>query len=316
MTLGATLELVVTSWKRVAEDVVELELSRPDGGALPPWSPGAHIDLVPAPGTVRQYSLCGDPATADRYRVAVLRQVDGRGGSRLVHDVVVAGSAITVSEPRNHFALDTAPGYVFVAGGIGITPMLPMIRHAVASGTPWRLHYGGRSLATMAYLDELGQLDPTGSAVEIVPQDRSGPLDLDRILATVPPGHLVYGCGPTGLLDALEQRVAATSLRVERFAPRTDVDYGPDLGFDVRLHSTGQQLRVEPGCSLLDVLRDAGADVLASCEEGTCGTCETPVLEGVPDHRDSLLTDAERAACDRMMVCVSRARTDLLVLDL
>jgi ferredoxin-NADP reductase len=302
------LDVVVAARRDVADGVVALDLRDPSGAELPVWRPGAHIDLVLTGGLTRQYSLCGDPADRGTWRIGVLREADGRGGSAFVHDTLAPGAIVAARGPRNHFALEPAPRYLFVAGGIGITPLLPMLHAAEAAGASWRLLYGGRSAASMAFVDEL----PAGP-VELRPQDRHGLLDLDAALADTD-GALVYCCGPGPLLDAVEARCPADRLRIERFAPKEYA--GPGRAFDVELALTGRTLHVPAGRAVLDVLEDAGVDVLSSCREGTCGTCETAVLDGVVDHRDSLLTADERAAHDTMFVCVSRAACPRLVLDL
>jgi ferredoxin-NADP reductase len=314
--MTGTLTVVVEEREALADGVAGLTLRAPDGGPLPPWEPGAHVDLHLPGGMVRQYSLCGDPADAQRWRVAVLREPAGRGGSACVHDKIGVGDELVASAPRNHFALVDAGDYLFVAGGIGITPLLPMIAELGRRGSSWRLVYGGRSRASMAFLDAL---EPLGKAVAVRPQDEFGLLELDELLATPQRGTAIYCCGPEPLLHAVEQRCAAwppDALHVERFTPRAPDPDASDEAFDVELASSGQRVRVPEGVSVLAALEAAGVTVLSSCQEGTCGTCETGVLDGVPDHRDSVLTKAEQQAGDIMMICVSRARTPLLVLDL
>ncbi|QJY48271.1 PDR/VanB family oxidoreductase [Pseudonocardia broussonetiae] len=301
------IELVVDDRSEVADGVVALRLRDPSGADLPAWEPGAHVDLVLEDDLVRQYSLCGDPADRTSWRVAVLREPDGRGGSSFVHDTLRAGDTVRVDGPRNHFALEPAERYVFVAGGIGITPILPMLDAATAAGAQWRLLYGGRTAASMAFADDLRAAH--GDRVELRPQDEHGLLDLDGLDAE---GTLVYCCGPPPLLAAVEERCAAA--RVERFAA-VAVD-GPVGAFEVELASSGTTLAVPADRSVLEVLEDAGVGILSSCREGTCGTCETGVLSGEVDHRDALLTADERAAHDTMFVCVSRAACARLVLDL
>jgi ferredoxin-NADP reductase len=306
------IDVVVAGRDELAEDVVGLTLRAAGGGPLPAWRPGAHIDLRLAGDLVRQYSLCGDPADPGEWRVAVLREPDGRGGSAYVHDRLVEGVRLTADGPRNHFPLDPAPRYLFVAGGIGITPILPMIAAAEAAGAGWRLLYGGRRRSSMAFLPELAGYG--GDRVSVMPQDEHGLLDLDGYLAGRDPGTLVYCCGPEPLLAAMEERCDPDSLRVERFAPKA-VD-GPVTSFEVQLGKGGRVLAVPEDRSILEVLEEAGVAVLSSCQEGTCGTCETGVLDGVPDHRDSILTPKEREAADVMMICVSRSCDARLVLDL
>jgi cytochrome P450/ferredoxin-NADP reductase len=315
-------DLVVESAELVADDVVALTLVDPDGEALPPWTPGAHVDLIMRDGSgdeiVRQYSLCGDPADSRSIRVGVLKAPGSRGGSTFVHERLRPGGTVRVRGPRNHFPLRASPRYLFVGGGIGITPLLPMIVEAEASGADWHLYYGGRSLSSMAFRDELERY---GDKVTLVPQDEAGILDLDAILGTPQPDTLVYSCGPEGLLSAVEQRCATAwpmdALHLERFAAKTtQVPEGGERSFELVLASSGVTLTVPPDRSVFDVIQDAGISVLGSCHEGICGTCEQAVLGGDVDHRDSVLSPSERAAGDAMMICVSRCLSDRLTLDL
>jgi ferredoxin-NADP reductase len=309
-------EARVVTKREVADGVVALTLRGADDRPLPAWEAGAHVDLVLDGAPTRQYSLCGDPADHTAYRLGVLRDPDGRGSSRFVHDRLAVGDALRVRGPRNNFPLAASRRYLFLAGGIGITPLLPMIRAAEAAGADWRLVYGGRRRASMAFLDELAQY---GDRVSVRPQDETGLLDLDGLLGTPEPDTLVYCCGPEALLAAVEQRCAGWprgSLHVERFAPRPQDAAAPNEAFEVVLRRSELTLPVPPARSILSVVEEAGVGVLSSCAEGTCGTCETAVIEGTPDHRDSVLSEEEREANDCMMICVSRARGERLVLDL
>jgi cytochrome P450/ferredoxin-NADP reductase len=299
----------------VAEGVVALTLQRLDGEPLPTWTAGAHVDLIVPGAPTRQYSLCGEPGS-DSYRLGVLRDPDGGGGSLHIHDSLRAGDVVRVRGPRNNFALVDSPRYLFIAGGIGITPILTMIAAAEAASADWRLVYGGRHRASMAFLDELARY---GDRVTIAPQDETGLLDLDTLLGNPEPGTLVYCCGPEPLLAAVEQRCAAWqsgALHVERFAARPLGEPVRAEAFEIELVRSGLTLTVPPDRSVLDVVEDAGIGVLSSCAEGTCGTCEVPVLGGLPDHRDSVLTDDEKQRNDCMLICVSRAKGERLVLDL
>lgn len=302
---GETLDVVVSDAGAVADGVVALTLADPDGKSLPPWTPGAHIDVHIAPGVVRQYSLCSDPDDRAHYRIAVLRVPDGRGGSAAVHETLRTGTRVTVSRPRNRFELVDAESYVLVAGGIGITPLLPMARALEAGGRPWRMLYGGRSRRTMAFLDEL-----PAARVTVAPQDETGRPDLAAFLA----GHersTVYVCGPSGLLDAVRERHAGP-VHTELFT--ATVQSGD--AFDVRLARAGITVAVAENVSILDAVRAAGVDAPSSCELGICGTCETAVLAGTPEHRDDLLTEDEKASGRTMLICVSRCRSGAMVLDL
>ncbi|MGW4599997.1 PDR/VanB family oxidoreductase [Streptomyces sp. NPDC004457] len=305
-------QLVVDRREQAAEGVLALTLRHPQGEELPVWEPGAHVDVLLGPGLERQYSLCGDPADRHLWRVAVLREADGRGGSAYVHERVREGDKVRVRGPRNHFPLQPSPRYRFIAGGIGITPVLPMLAAAEAAGAEWTLLYGGRTRRSMAFTAELERY---GDRVTLAPQDETGLLHLAPVLDDLPDGTLVYCCGPDPLLDAVGQRCRAGTLRVERFRPK-EQPAGDGGAFEVVLKRSGRTLTVPPRVSILDTVRAAGVEVLFSCTEGTCGTCETDVLEGTPEHRDSVLTDEERESGETMMICVSRCRGGRLVLDL
>ncbi|MFV0131939.1 PDR/VanB family oxidoreductase [Streptomyces sp. HMX87] len=314
----AELDLTLMRKEPLAEGVVRLSLAHPSGERLPAWGPGAHIDLVLGPDLVRQYSLCGDPRDTSRLQVAVLREPQSRGGSLYVHDTLAEGDTVRVRGPRNHFPLVDSPRYLFIAGGIGITPLLPMIAAAERRGADWRLVYGGRSRATMAYAGQLAEDHP--HRVELCPQDETGLLDLDGLLGSpAAPGTLVYCCGPEPLLNAVERRCASWpegALHVERFTPKSPEGATTSASFEVELSRSGATVTVPPDKTVLQAVEEAGVQVLSSCQEGTCGTCETTVLDGAVDHRDSLLTPAEQARDDTMFICVSRAAGPRLVLDL
>lgn len=313
---GDRHNLLVARKRQLAEGVCELTLVDPHGRRLPDWTPGSHIDVLLPGGITRQYSLCGDRRDGQSYTVAILREPDSRGGSSHIHDELSEGDIVGTGGPRNNFRLAPAAHYLFVAGGIGITPILAMVRAAQATGTPWELHYGGRSLSSMAYLEEL---ESYGSRVQVVPQDERGLLDLRSAVAAAPEGTRVYCCGPAPLLAAIEEVCAELlpgSLRVERFVAEEQPPPARSTPFDIELASTGRRLTVTPEVPIADALAAAGVPVLTSCRQGICGTCETAVLAGEPDHRDSLLTDEERRQGDTMYVCVSRSCSDVLVLDL
>jgi ferredoxin-NADP reductase len=299
-----------------AEDVVAVTLTDPAGLRLPDWTPGAHIDLVLPDGLNRQYSLCGNRWDAYSYRIGVLREPASRGGSAFVHEELEPGHLVGVSAPRNNFPLVPSQRYLFVAGGIGVTPILPMIHQADLVSADWQLLYGGRRRASMAFLDELSAY---GDRVRIHPQEESGLLPLAEYLGLPRPDVKIYCCGPGPLLDAMEAVCAQwprQALRTERFVAE---EHGPavhDGPFEVELARTGTTVTVTPDISVLDAVHAAGIEVLSSCRQGTCGTCETTVLAGLPDHRDSLLDDDDRATGDCMYICVSRSCTDRLVLDL
>jgi ferredoxin-NADP reductase len=310
-------DLVVEGADLVADGVVALSLADPSGAALPPWTPGAHIDLILDDNLTRQYSLCSSPGEPGRWRIGVLHTPDSRGGSERVHTALPVGTTVRVRGPRNHFPLVASPRYQFIAGGIGITPLLPMIAEAEASGAEWTLLYGGRERASMAFLDELARY---GDKVTIAPQDETGMLDLASVLSTPRSDTLVYCCGPEGLLAAVEklcENWPPGALHLERFSAKPiDAVAGAESSFELVLERSGLTLEVPPDKSVLEVIRGAGVSVLASCLEGVCGTCETEVIDGDVDHRDSVLNEEERASNEFMMVCVSRCKSARLTLDI
>ncbi|MGK3092350.1 PDR/VanB family oxidoreductase [Streptomyces sp. WAC01490] len=309
--------LLITERASVAEGVVQLRL---EGAALPRWQPGAHLDLVLPSGLVRQYSLCGDPDDPGTYTVATRLVEDGRGGSREVHEQLQEGAEIEVRGPRNRFPLVEAEAYVFVAGGIGITPILPMLRALTARGADWRLLYGGRSRGSMPFLDEIEKLGAEGGRVTVVAQDEAGHPDAVAALADIAPGTAVYCCGPEPLMAAVTAALPeGCTLHLERFSAATADAVGAvgavdSSAFEVELHRSGRTVQVAAGQSVLAAVREELPHVSYSCEQGFCGTCQQRVLEGEIDHRDELLTDDERG--DSMLICVSRCRGARLVLDL
>lgn len=314
-------DLAVRRRETSADGVVTITLADPSGADLPEWAPGAHIDLIMTPSLVRQYSLCGDTANRAEWRVGVLLDPNSRGGSQFVHDKLHEGATVRVRGPRNHFPLVGSARYHFIAGGIGVTPMLPMITAADAAGADWQLLYGGRTRSSMAFLPELERY---GERVTVCSRDDGAPdfrESLNTVLAGPAENTLVYCCGPEGLLGAVETACAAWpdgTLHVERFSAKTleEPAGGALASFEVECQRSGITVTVTPDKSIYQACEDAGVDVLGSCMEGVCGTCECDVLEGEPEHRDSVLNDAEKARNDVIMTCVSRSRSERLVLDL
>ncbi len=300
------------------QDVVALTLTG-EGAPLPSWHPGAHLDIELPSGRLRQYSLCGDPTQRDTYRIAVRRIPDGGGGSTEVHDALSVGAVVTTHGPRNAFPL-TLPGYGspavrlrFIAGGIGITPILSMLGYADNFGVDWSMIYVGRSLDSLPFRDEVAQF---GARVEIRTDDEHGVSDAAALLGDCPDGTAVYACGPASMLTAVRDRLSGrddVELHFERFAAPPVLDGEP---FAVSVASTGAELLVSAEETLLSALRRSGVSAPYSCRQGFCGTCRTRVLSGGVDHRDTLLTDPERAA-GLMLACISRAaHGERLTLDL
>lgn len=314
--MPADLHLVQVARRvELAQGVVGLTLASVDG-LLPSWTPGAHVDLVLPSGIVRQYSLCG-PLGSDTYEIAVLHEPDGRGGSDELHRTIGPGTELKIHSPRNRFPLERSTEYLFFAGGIGITPLLPMIEAVDELGLAWRLVYGGRSRSSMAFLELLELYD---DRVTIWPQDECGLIDVVAEVAATP-GAAVYTCGPSPLIDAVGAAVDGAGrgpLHFERFVPvqvAPEREVAPAQAFEIQLGADGPVVPVAPDQSVLDAVLGAGADVLFSCEEGSCGSCQTRVLSGSVDHRDDLLTEEERVAGD-MLICVSRCLSGRLVLDI
>lgn len=319
-TLGQDIEVIVTSVRYEADRVLSFVLADPHGDDLPSWEPGAHVDVKLPSGLVRQYSLCGDPADLSHYRIAVLHEHHSRGGSAELHTTQLCGRHLTLRGPKNHFAMSHGSDAVFLAGGIGITPILPMVRELARRGHKPKLVYGGRTRQSMAFVAELREL---AVDLEIKVENETGLPDIAAVFAATSPGVPVYACGPAGMLDAAADHARRAGreadLHVERFAAPADgtsVTSGEDEEFVVDLQRSGITLVVPPTRGLLEVIREVLPDVPYSCEEGVCGSCETRVIDGVPDHRDLILTESEKLANDTMMICVGRARSPKLVLDL
>ncbi|WP_331767067.1 PDR/VanB family oxidoreductase [Embleya sp. NBC_00896] len=304
------LALVVRERVVEAEDVVSLRLTAPAGGRLPGWQPGAHLALRLPSGRQRHYSLCGDPEDRYTYRIAIRRLAAGGGGSIEMHDELPVGARLTTAGPRNAFPFAAEPAVLFLAGGIGITPILPMVRQAARAGLDWRLVHVGRTRASLPFGAELTELaGPGGRSAgrfEVRADDEVGLPDCAELLRRAPAGAAVYCCGPAPMLAGVRAAMAAspaTGLHVERFAPAPVRDGRP---FELRLRRSGIDLAVPADRPALDVLREAVPDTAYSCRQGFCGVCRVRVLAGEVEHRDLRLTDDERAE-GTMLVCVSRA---------
>jgi tetrachlorobenzoquinone reductase len=309
----------VRTLRHEAQRVLSVELVPVDGERFPPFTPGAHIDLHLPNGITRSYSLVNSPGDVDRYVIGVLAETNSRGGSRFVHEALRCGAILPISAPRNNFGLDEqAPSTLLIAGGIGVTPMLCMYRRLLENGRDVRLVYCVRERSQAAFLDELHSLG--GNLHLHVDAEHDGrPFDLDALLAQQPHTVHAYCCGPGAMLAAFETACEKAGIRnahIERFAAGAPVSDTQQSGYTVELAKSGRLLTVPGGTALLDVLLEADVDIDHSCREGVCGSCETRVLGGCPDHRDAVLSPAEKASNTVMMVCVSGAKSATLVLDL
>lgn len=319
-----TRPMLVERVDAVADGIVKLRLVSPDGQALPRWAPGSHIDVeCGSPELTRQYSLCGDPAERHVFEIAVLLEADGRGGSAWIHAHAKPGARLKIRGPRNHFRLDEEGKHrlILIAGGIGITPIAAMARRASELGRDYELHYSGRGRSNMALVDELQALH--GERLHVHAADQGQRNDLARLLGRPDANTRVYACGPLRMLSDIEARCSEAkgwpedALRIEHFVSTLGtLDPSREQAFEVQLKDSGLTLTVPPDQTLLTVLRAANIDVQSDCEEGLCGSCEVRVLGGRIDHRDLVLTRAEREAGTRMMSCCSRACDGRLVLEL
>lgn len=309
-----SVQLRVVGRDTVADRVAAFTLGRVDGGALPAWVPGSHIDLTLPGGIIRQYSLCSDPADSGVWRVAVLHEPEGRGGSVAAHHHLQVGSVVHADGPRDNFGFAaSATDVLFIAGGIGITPILSMVHAAQTAGANWRLLYLGRSLESMSFLSEL---EGYGDRVTVHPSEARGRIALvEAIASTGLTNPEVFACGPERLLEALAECCPAESLHVERFTGDGDGIQESDTAFIVET-SDGTEIEVAADETILAAMTRCGVQALNSCQEGICGTCETVVLDGIPIHRDQVLSDEERESNETMMICVSRCVGKRLVLEL
>lgn len=316
MSVPVPIPVRVQGMRFEARNVVSVELMLPDGSELPAFTPGAHIDLHLQDGLKRSYSICSEPGQRDRYVVGVLHERNSRGGSAYIHEKLRPGQQMLIDPPRNHFQLEASAEHsVLIAGGIGITPILCMYEDLMRQGSRVNLLYAARSRPEAAFLSRVPAAD--GSQLHF-DDEHGGPPDLSRFLAAMPASAHFYCCGPKPMIDAFEAAAAGLNLahcHVERFSAK---DAGPVRGkaYEVTLARAGITVAVSSGARLLDCLLDAGIDIPHSCREGVCGSCETRVLQGTPEHRDSVLSDSEKAANNCMMVCVSGSLGANLVLDL
>jgi ferredoxin-NADP reductase len=327
MTLSATtpvplspsnglIDVCLADVRPAADDTHLFDFARSDRASLPPAEPGAHVDLHLPNGLTRQYSLVMPHQSPSCYTLGIKRDPNSRGGSRYIFDELTVGQALTISAPRNHFPLAAAaPHHVLIAGGIGITPIFAMIQKLRADGASFNLHYAGRSRPQLAFLDDL---DGAPFAHIHCDDEHDGALlDLMGAVAHAPDGSHFYCCGPTPMLEAFRAATAALSperIHFEYFTPKEEASIAG--GFIVELARSGREVRIPPGQTILEALREAGLSLDSSCQEGICGVCETQVISGIPDHRDAVLSDSEHTANKSMMICCSGSKSERLVLDL
>jgi vanillate O-demethylase ferredoxin subunit len=312
-----SLDLRIASITRLTDRIAEFDLTGADDVRLPEWQPGAHIRVALPDGGDRAYSLIRFPGEAQvGYRIAVQREDDGKGGSKFMHGLAV-GDMLSVTPPKCDFPLANAPA-LLLAGGIGITPMISMALALQEAGTPFDLHYCGRSRGVMAYVDALQ--NTLGGALHIhCDDDPATAPDLTALVGGLSPDRHLYICGPRGMIDAARAQAEAAGIAPDRVHVELFDNAsagGDDSAFEVELSSTGQVFTIPPDRTIIEVLEEAGFDLVYDCQRGDCGICQTDVISGTPDHRDVVLTEAERAGGNVMQICVSRAKSPRLVLDL
>jgi vanillate O-demethylase ferredoxin subunit len=320
-SIDSTMQVRVKRISYEAERINSYELVAPAGGELPPFTAGSHIDLHLANGMIRSYSLVNDQSQRHRYVIAVNNDAASRGGSKLIHETMRAGALVTISHPRNNFALHEDAGHsVLIAGGIGITPILSMIRRLEALGRSWELFYAARTRPAAAFLDELNALRPgvhSNLHVTFDQEQQARMIDVPAIVTAARPDAHLYCCGPVPMLQAFEAATAgrpASLVHVEYFkASEKPAVAG---GFEIKLARSAQTIAIQPGQTILDALLAAGISVNYACVEGVCGTCETRVIEGVPDHRDLFLSKEEQQANKSIMICCSGSKSPTLILDI
>lgn len=323
-TSPSTLRVRVRSMMRQTPQILTVVLESLERQALPPFEPGAHIDLRLGTGLARSYSIVGHAGHPSRYEIAVALDAQSRGGSRHVHEKLRVGDEIDISSPRNLFELaKNAPQSVLIAGGIGITPLWAMVQALEQRGQPWTLCYAARSRTHAAYLEEIESLagqSPVGQLLTHFDDEAGGtPLDIASVLASAPADAHLYCCGPAPMLAAYEQAAAqwpADHVHLERFGAEAASTGSDASSFELVLARSGQKLDIPADKSILDVLLDSGIDAPYGCMQGVCGMCEVPVLEGTPDHRDHILSEHTRQSNTGIIVCCSRSLTRSLTIDL
>jgi ferredoxin-NADP reductase len=317
-TAEGLIDVRLTDIRFAAQDTNLFEFRRPDGAPLPPYAPGAHIDLHLPNGLVRQYSLIVPDATPESYVFGIKRDAASRGGSRYIHDELHVGTTLKISPPRNNFPLvEDAAHVILIAGGIGITPIWCMVQRLAALGRSWKLYYSCRSRADMAFLGALNAYEAKYLHLHFDDEAGGAFLDLAKIVAEAPKEAHLYCCGPEPMLKAFEAATAnwpRAQVHVEYFTPKAEP--ATQGGFWVELARSKEEYFIPPGKTILQVLYDAGVDVDYSCELGICGACETRVISGIPEHRDSVLSEEEQASNTKVMICCAGCKSERLVLDM
>ncbi len=313
------IDVRLTAIEPVARDTNVYTFQRPDGGRLPPYQPGAHIDIHLPNGLIRQFSLLNPDADPESYVVGIKLDAASRGGSRYIFDELRVGHTLKISAPRNNFPLvENAEHVVLFAGGIGITPIWCMAQQLAAQNRSWKLYYSCRSRADMAFLATLEKFGPDSVVHLHFDEEADGKfLDLAGAIAAAPPNAHFYCCGPNPMLKAFEAAAAnrpRPHVHVEYFTPKAEA--ATSGGFWVELARSGEEYYIPEGKKILEVLYEAGVDVDYSCELGICGECVTRVISGIPEHRDSVLSEEEQAANDKVMICCCGSKSERLVLDM
>ena len=316
----SAFELRITDFKSEAKDIVVLELQHPEKKPLSPFTAGSHLEVYLQNGCIRHYSLLNCPSETYRYVIAVGLAPNGRGGSQNIHQALRIGDLLKVSPPRNNFSLVDASEYCFIAGGIGITPILSMIRRCIAQGKKWRLFYSVRNKQRAGFYEELQQLSESNIHFHFNDEHEGCQLDISKVVASLSPEEHLYCCGPEALMQSVKDaahHLPAQHVHFEWFSAPASVPAATDSGgFRVKLKRSGQEIPVMADQSILDALEQAGMDLPFSCRAGICRTCEVTVCSGMPDHLDMILSDEEKAANTSMLICVSRAKSAMIELDL
>lgn len=321
---NATLELVITDFQSEAKDTIVLELQHPQQQKLPAFSAGAHLEVYLANGLIRHYSLLNASAETQRYVIAVGLSAESKGGSRYIHQQLRVGDRLKVSLPRNHFALVDVDAYCFVAGGIGITPILSMIHWCITHQKKWRLIYSARHKQRAAFYEYLNELTAGHIQFHFNDEQNQQHLNVEQMISSLSEHEHLYCCGPNAMMQSVSnaaQSIESSRVHFEWFsAPSVNttanVEVQREDGFTLKLRKSGQEIQVMPEQSILEALEQVGFELPFSCRAGICRTCEVEVCAGIPEHHDMILSDEERAANKSMLICVSRAKSQILELDL